>query len=342
MWLIWMLIGAFALVVGVIVWGSLKAARFAARMGLTPMQVRAANALMGTLNRNGVRTTGPMRESLLLWTLGLDDDVAHAVAKGQNHEAALREWMQQMKEAAAGEGVVDELEAWRSQASGRAGANLTASTGAPDPRPVTSNTPPVGVPRSSAGPQPGEGSIEQHFVDLAAADASKPQIKRASRFLGWEPDTTGKGWALGVTAGLATRIRDRILAPVGVTGDSVKGVELIAADLCLVCLCDAISQRTGAMFEFTTMVAFGASGKLEGASESEIETTVAKNMKRHNLAISLFNGLATNNPTGQACFRSLGTAAIRFVTTPDEEQLGAMRMEYHRLRDCLTQKSPTR
>lgn len=339
MWIIWMLLGAVALIGGVVVWNSLKAARIATDLGLTPTQMRAANALMGALNSNGIRTTWPVRQSLLVWVLGLDEAAARAIGDGLHHEDALREWVRQTKEAAAGEGVAGELEAWRARRDSGVGDRPMGATAAPGGKPASAATSRVDSSTPSPKPVPHQKSIEDYAIDATTAEASKPHLERACQFLGWHPDTTGRAWALGVTAGLAERLRDCILTPPGATGSSLQGKELIAADLCLVCLCDAISQRSGAMFEFTTMTAFGASGDSAGASEAVLEETAAKDAARHNVAVALYN--SASNPVVQECFRSIGTAAMRFLANPSEEELHVMRAAYQRLRDSLDRKRVT-
>jgi hypothetical protein len=193
------------------------------------------------------------------------------------------------------------------------------------PRSLVQESPDV----SDAMPE-NTGSLEDHVVDKAAAEAARPFLQDAARYLKWETTFSGEAWALGATAGVASRIRDHAIRPLALTAENAKGADRIAVDLCLFCICDALSQRTGTMFEFTTLVAFAPSAETVKLSPT-VEKAVEKSKVRHDLAAHLFNTWSAEQEA-QECFRYIGKGAIRFLKEPGESHVGSIRSAYLQLR----------
>lgn len=188
------------------------------------------------------------------------------------------------------------------------------------------------------GPDNGKGSLKGHLVDAAAVEAARPYLEQAARFLGWEPDTTGDDWAVPVVAGVASRLRDRTLAPIGLTADTLSASGRLAADLCLMCLCDAISQRSGTAFEYTTMVAFARPPSLMD-TPANLERQGEKCAARLAIAVELSSALAAD-PDAKACFQEIGQSAIRFCKEPSEQNVMSIRSALFRLREILERRPP--
>lgn len=171
------------------------------------------------------------------------------------------------------------------------------------------------------------------IADPALIEAARPLLVNAAKYFNWNLDATGASGVLGGTAGLATRIRDHAVAPFVPAPELVQGPQLLTVDILLFCLCDALSRKTGASFELTTMVAFGPSPNLLKKSES-IDKAVEDMSARHNLAAILFN-IVQAEPDIHVCFATIGTASHRFLVQPDTAHIEAVTAGYQQLHERL-------
>lgn len=170
-------------------------------------------------------------------------------------------------------------------------------------------------------------------ADLALVEAARPYLVNAAGYFEWQLDASKPDGVVGGTAGLACRIRDRALAPLGLRSDVAKGTEQMAVDLLLFCLCDALSRKTGSSFEFTTMIAFAPSPSLLKESES-VDAAIEECGLRHNVAMTLFNAIQSQ-PDIHACFAAIGTASHRFLVRPDQSHIDAVRGGFEMLLERL-------